>query len=186
MSIHKTAANITAGLTDANNSTAKAGDVITYTLYAQNQGKGKIKGFTFQENLSDVSDYADVVDLHGGTIDGSKIVTWPSTDIPAGQTVTVSLTVKVKDPIPVTPSAPSDPFHFDLTMTNVYGNTVNIKVPSPPIKTVQTVATTLPNTGPGTGLFLAASLVIIGGYFYGRARLLAKESNIALHDSASA
>ncbi len=177
---------MTASGADANNTTANPGDVITYTLYAQNNGKAAVKDFVFEENLSDVLDYADVSDLHGGTISTDKTVIWPAQSIAAGQTITQQITVKVKAAIPSTPVGSSDPSHFDLIMSNVYGNAVNIKVPSPPVKTVQTVAATLPNTGPGTSLFMAASIVIIGGYFYGRARLLAKESKLALQENTAA
>ncbi len=186
ITVHKTASNVTAGIADANNTTAKAGDVITYTLFAKNEGKAKIEDYKFEENLSDVSDYADATDLHGGTMDNFKIVSWPKQDIAAGQTATVSVTVKVKDPIPQTPVDPGNPFHFDMIMTNIYGNTVNIKLPATPVQAVQTTAATLPNTGPGTGLFIAAAIVITGGYFYGRARLLSRESELAIRETAHA
>ncbi len=184
--VHKTASNVTTGTTDANNTTAQPGDVISYTLYAQNSGKDTVKGFTFQENLADVLDYADATDLHGGTMDDSKLVSWPAQDIAAGQTASQQVTIKVKDTIPQTPGDPADPAHFDLIMTNVYGNTININVPGSPGKTVEAVATTLPNTGPGTSLFLAACTVMFAGYFYARARLLAKESSLAVQELASA
>ena len=187
VSVHKTASNDTVGLANADGSTAKGGDVITYTLYAENKGKAEVKAFTFQENLSDVLDYADVTDLHGGTINTDKVVSWSAEKLAAGSTATQKITVKVKDPIPQTPAAPSDPMHFDLTMTNVYGNAVNIKLPGSPAKTIETATTTsLPNTGPGASLFIAAAIVITAGYFYGRARLLAKESNLAVQEMASA
>lgn len=184
VSVRKTASNVTAGIADANNTTAKAGDVITYTLYAENKGKAKIDSFTFQENLADVSDYADIIDLHGGSIDQYKVATWPSVSIDAGKTVTIQVTVKVKTPIPATAPSPTNPFHFDLTMTNVYGNTINIKLPPTPVSQVSTAAATLPNTGPGTGLAVAAGVMIIGAYFYSRSRLLARESSLAVQDTA--
>jgi hypothetical protein len=71
-------------------------------------------------------------------------------------------------------------------MVNVYGNTITIHVPSPPVKTVEGAATSLPNTGPGTSLFLTATVVIVAGYFYSRARLLARESEIAIKQAATA
>jgi uncharacterized repeat protein (TIGR01451 family) len=185
VSIHKTAGNITAGVANADGTTANAGDVITYTLYAQNGGKATVPGFTFQENLSDVLDYADVTDMHGGSL-SDKLATWPAVNIGAGQTVTVQVTVKVKDPIPQTPGDPADPEHFDLNMNNVYGNAVNIKLPGSPTKAVETVATSLPNTGPGTSLFIGAMTVIFAAYFYARARLLAKESVLAIQENSGA
>jgi len=183
--LHKSAANITQNIADANNTTANPGDAITYTLSAKNGGKATISGFVFEESIGDVLDYADVVDLHGGSIDGVNNVSWPAVNIKPGATATQQITVKVKDPIPSTPTDPGDPGHFDLVMTNVYGNTINIKVPSPPEKTVATVAATqLPNTGPGTTMFIAAMIVIISGYFFGRARLLARESDIAIQENS--
>src|SRR5665213_1433385 len=170
VAVRKTASNVTAGVANADGTTANPGDTIVYTLYAQNKGKATVKGYVFQENLNDVLDYADVTDLHGGTINGSNIVGWPGRDIKAGQAATVQVTVKVKNPIPQTPTSTSDPAHFDLVMTNVYGNTINIKVPGSVTKTIETATTTsLPNTGPGTSLFLAAGIVMVAGYFYGRA-----------------
>jgi uncharacterized repeat protein (TIGR01451 family) len=186
VSVHKAAANLTENIADANNTTAQPGDTILYTLYAQNNGKATIKQFVFQENLSDVMDYADVVDLHGGNIDSNDEVVWPAVDIKANTTALEQITVKVKSSIPATPVGPSDGGHYDGIMTNVYGNTININVPQPAVKTVETVATTvLPNTGPGTGLFAAAAVVIIAGYFFARTRLLAHEATIAVQDNVS-
>lgn len=180
--VRKSAANITASIADANNTTANPGDTITYTLYAENKGKKKVEGFTFQENLSDVLDYADVVDLHGGAIDTAKVVKWPAQNIDGGKTATQQITVKVKNPIPGTPTSTSDPAHFDLVMTNVYGNTINIKVPPNPVKQVEVAAAKLPNTGPGETLAAISVIVILAGYFYGRARLLSRETDIAIKE----
>lgn len=187
VSVSKTASNITAGVSNADNTTANAGDVIVYTLYAKNNGKAAVKDFTFQENLSDVMDYADTIDLHGGTMSTDLVVSWPAEKIAADSTASHQVTVKVKNPIPQTPTGSSDPAHFDLVMTNVYGNAVNIKLPGSPEKTVETLTTTtLPNTGPGTSLMVVSAIVIVGGYFYGRARLLAEESNLAVQESIAA
>jgi len=184
VTVHKKASNVTAGISDANGTTAQPGDVITYTLSATNGGQATVKAFTFQESLSDVLDYADVVNLYGGNIDNYGTVTWPVDQVGPNATVAHQITVKVKNPIPSTPVDPSNPNHFDLTMTNVYGDTVNIKVPAPPAKAIQTTAAALPNTGPGTGLFLAAAVVMVAGYFYARARLLARESELAIKETA--
>jgi len=185
--VHKTAANITAGLSNADNTTANANDVIVYTLYAEDTGTVDVKDFIFQENLNDVLDYADATDFHGGTLDSSSgLVTWPTETLKAGETTTHQITVKVKATIPQTPPSTSDPTHFDLMMTNVYGNAINIKLPGSPAQVVQTTAASLPNTGPGTSLFIGAMIVMVGGYFYGRARLLAKESALAVQQNAAA
>ncbi len=120
-----------------------------YTLYAENTGKATIKGYTFQENLSDVLDYADAIDFHGGIMDqNTKIVSWSSQTLGVNDTDTHKITVKVKSTIPQTPRSQSDPAHFDMVMTNVYGNAVNIKMPGSPTQVVAATASTLPNTAP--------------------------------------
>jgi uncharacterized repeat protein (TIGR01451 family) len=183
--VHKAASNETQKLPDANNKQAHAGDIIVYTLSAQNTGKSTVKGFVFQESISDVLDYADITDYHGSTKDSNNLLSWPAQDIKAGETVTHLVTVKVKDVIPQTPTSTSDGGHFDLTMTNVYGNTINIPLPGSVTKTVEVVAAQLPNTGPGTSLLIGATLVIVASYFYSRSRLLATEGSIAVQENTS-
>lgn len=188
----KAAANRTQGLTDANNTTAQPNDTIVYTLFAENKGKADIKQFVMQENLSDVLDYATVVDLHGGKITKNGVVSWKAATIKAGNTLTHKITVRVKSQIPLTAPPVGDPMHFDRIMTNVYGNSVNIKVPLPPGSTpIVTAATdvaaseTLPKTGAGEGLLLAGAVIIVAGYFFARARLLVNESMIAIQEKNS-
>lgn len=184
--INKVGSNITQDIPNANETEAAAGDVITYTLSAQNTGKESIKNYVFQESMSDVLDYADITDLHGGSMTPEQVVSWPAETIKAGQTATHQITVKVNDPIPQTPAGSSDPARYDLVMTNVFGDAVNIRLPGSPTKSVETAAATLPNTGPGTSLMIAGAIVIIAGYFYGRARLLAQESTLALQETTAA
>jgi hypothetical protein len=165
---------------------AQPNDIIVYTLTAKNDGKGTVSKYVMQEDLSDVMDYATVQDVNGGTLDSSSgEIVWPAVDIKATTTLTHTVTVKVMSVIPDTPASISDPGHFDSVMTNVYGNTVNIPVPENIIKTASVVTTTqLPNTGPGTSLFVGAGIVIVAGYFYSRSRLLAKEARLVLQTTS--
>ena len=183
--ISKTATNITVG-GDANNTTVKAGDTISYRLYAKNNGKADVIFFSFQDNVGDVLDYADVVDLHGGTLDRYGNVSWPSQNIASGSTAGHEITVKVKDPIPRTPTDPANTSRFNLIMTNSYGNIININLPGSPTKQVELATAALPNTGPGTTMLIASAVVIMAGYFYSRASLLARESEIAIKETATA
>jgi uncharacterized repeat protein (TIGR01451 family) len=185
VSYHKKAANITANKPDANNTVAQPGDIIVYTISASNSGKAAVTGFVFHESLSDVLDYADVTDLHGGKIDNYNEVSWSAESIGPEQTVSHQVTVKVKDPVPSTPNDPNNPNRFDLDMLNVYGDTVSIKVPGTPTKQAEVAAASLPNTGPGTSLFIAGAIVMIAAYFYSRAGLLARESEIAVKEASA-
>jgi uncharacterized repeat protein (TIGR01451 family) len=180
----KTAANQTAKIADANNTTAKPGEVIEYSLKTTNEGKVTVKAYSVSENISDVLDYADVVNLNGGTKNADNIVTWPAEDIKAGATLTKTFTVRIKNPLPNTPVSSSDPGHFDMTMTNVYGNTINVKLPPSVIKTTEVVNNTLPNTGPGTSLVIAFVITTLAAYLFARTRLMAKELDIVRADFA--
>jgi hypothetical protein len=89
------------------------------------------------------------------------------------------------NPIPATPASSSDPGHFDLTMTNVYGNSITIKVPGSVTKTTEVVTTSLPNTGPGETLIAGFFMTVVIGYFFARSRLMAKELAIIKTDYSS-
>lgn len=180
----KAASNQTQNIADANNTTANASDVIIYTLMAENKGKEKVKAFIVQENMSDVLDYADIIDLHGGTLDqNTGIVTWKAVDIAANSTLTQKITIRVKNPIPTNTSPTSDPMRYDYVMTNVYGNSITIRITPPPTVTVATTAQSLPETGPGSSIAIATAIVVVAGFFFARSRLLVDESMIAIQQT---
>ncbi|HET7319997.1 MAG TPA: hypothetical protein VFI84_00245 [Candidatus Saccharimonadales bacterium] len=192
--LHKSANDTTAGWTVDNDEvkTANPGDSITYTLTTKNDGKAAIKQYTVQEDMSDVLDYTAkdangnyVIDLHGGTMDSNGLVSWPTIDYAPGATVTHQITIQVANPIPATPVSASDASRFDLLLTNTYNNTINIKVPAPVTKQIETSVAALPNTGPGSSLVLIGAIVIVAGYFFARARLLADESMIAVRQTSN-
>jgi uncharacterized repeat protein (TIGR01451 family) len=178
--LRKNASNDTQNIPAANGTMAKAGDVITYTLSVENTGKATVLGFIVEENISDILEYAEAetIDFHGGSMNSENLVRWPAADIQPGVTLNQQLTVKVKDPIPQTPISSSDPGSYDLTMTNVYGNAVNIKLPPTVVKTTEQVTRTLPNTGPAANLTAGFTLLVFVGYFFLRSRLLAKELDL--------
>ncbi len=182
---HKSAKNISRGGSNANGQQAHAGETIEYTLTLKNTASVTVPQYAIQESISDILDYADVTDYHGGTIDKYQVVSWPAVDMQPGQTVTHKLTVKIKDPIPDTLPATSDPNHFDHRMVNIYGDTVTITLPGDIITVTQTVNGKLVNTGPGTSVIAIMSLTIVVGYFFARSRLLSEEIDIVRNDYAA-
>jgi uncharacterized repeat protein (TIGR01451 family) len=186
--LSKTASNTTQHINKADGTTANAGDVIEYSLETKNTGKAAVPNFTVQENIGDILEYADVIDYHNGKFDQkTQIVTWPGATIAANSSLVQHLTIKIKSPIPSTPVSTSNPGTGDLTMTNVYGNAVEIKLPPSVIKTTEqlTTATVLPNTGPGESLAITFAITTIVAYFFARSRLLAKELDIVRSDYAN-
>ena len=185
LEFHKTAKNVTQKIADANGTTAQGGDVIEYTLTVTNKAKTAIK-YIVTDGFGDVLDYADITNFNGAKLDQNKNIVWPEADVAAGQTLRRTVTVRIKDPIPSTPVSSSDPGHYDLTMTNVYNDTVNIKLPAAVSKQIETAARTLPNTGPGTSLIIGFTMTLVVGYFFARSKLFVTELDLVREDFSTA
>ena len=178
----KTASNITQSITNANNTTAKGGDTVSYTLTVKNSGKLSVKGFVIQESVSDILDYASLQNLNGGTLNvKTGILSWPAVTIPALGSVSKTFTTVVKTPVPKTGPGADDPSGFNHIMTDVYGNAINITIKSDTDVAIVQTANTLPNTGPGSNMLIIFLITTFAGYFYYRSRLLTKEA-ILLED----
>lgn len=186
LELNKTASNQTQNLDNANGTLALAGDTIVYRLSAKNTGAQAVRGFMMDEDLTDVLEYAEIVDLDGGEIDDTNLVTWTQEDIAAGETLQKSITVKVKTPVPQTPASASDPTSYDLVMNNVfYGNAINIELPTGVAKTTEVLVKTLPSTGPGTTVIIGFTVTAGAAYFFARTRLMAKELAVVRTDFTS-
>ena len=117
--------------------------------------------------------------LNGATYNAKTgILSWPSSKIPAQGLVSKTFTTKVKNPIPKTAAGKDDPSGFNMVMTDVYGNTVNINLKADPGVVVVQAAKTLPNTGPGTNILFLFVITTLAGYFYYRSKLLTREAVI--------
>lgn len=183
--LNKRAQNDSQNTADADGKVAKAGNLITYVLSVKNSSSNtKVKGFSVEENITDILEYADVENLHGGIKDDQNIVQWPAKSIEPGKTIEQKLTVQIKDPIPQTPISASNPGSFDCTITNVYGETVNIKLGCSVPKTTEQIVGSLPNTGPGETIAVAFLVTSVAGYFFARSRLMARELQIVRNDYA--
>ncbi len=164
--------------TDANGTQANAGDEIRYVLSVTNNGSSKIDNYRLEspEFVGDILDYSDIINLGNAEFDTTnKTLNWKPFDIKKGETVELSFTVKVKDPIPTTSTSSSDPSRFDLIMFNIFGNSVEIKLPAPPGKQVERVSSKLPSTGPGATVAISLGLVGVATFLRSRNNLLIKE-----------
>ncbi|PID32528.1 hypothetical protein CR970_00135 [Candidatus Saccharibacteria bacterium] len=184
--LSKNVKNATQNIANAHNTTAQPGDLLEYRLDIKNTGQVAVQDYFINENISDVLDYADVTQYNGSTKNDENIITWPAVTIEPGDTVSKTFIVQVKQQLPATPASSSDPGHYDMKMTNVYGNSVTINLPPPtPVKAIE-VATVqeLPNTGPSASIATAFVVTVIAGYFFARSRLMAKELDIVRADFA--
>ncbi len=131
--------------------TAKAGDIIVYTLSVQNQGNVTATNYVFQDNLADVLQLSMLNDFGGASFDlGTLTVTWPQVSINAGQTVEKTFSVKVNSTFPA---------GSDNVMTNVFGNTLNVVVLKPVVAGI-----TAPPTGTTTNVIFLLSTLSIAGF----------------------
>ncbi len=177
LELHKKARNVTQQIQNANGTKANPGDSIEYTLSVKNLSKQERKGFVMEENMEDVLEYADIIDASGAqfTEKPVRMLSWAPVDIQPNETISRTILIKIKSPLPSTPASTSDPLSHDMKLVNVYGDTVVIDLPSNPIKTVEHTVSVLPSTGTGTNVFISTMLIATVVYFYFRNRLMVKE-----------
>lgn len=195
----KTASNITQNQSNANGQTAQPNDQLQFTLTVKNTGN-TTGTYTLGDSLSDVVTYADITDLGGGSLQqsGSLAITptigsdsrslvspaiaWPAVTLKPGETVTKVVAVRVKANIPSTPVSSTNMRAYNCSMTNTFGNTLNIPVACPPAKVTESVTTQLPHTGPTENMIVAGMALAVVAYFYARARQTKQEVRLIRRD----
>lgn len=179
----KTAKNTTQANADAATVVSKPSDRITYTVGVEN--KGLITATApFVEDLEDVLEYATLVDAGGGTFnEETKTLTWPSVELKAGEKQSRTFVVQLASTIPATNTGTSNETSFDCTMTNTFGNSIDVKVECPYQKVVvEQIVTELPTTGPKENMIFAGVVLAIVTYFYARTRQTGKEIRLIRRD----
>lgn len=189
--VTKTVKNITQLVSNANNTTAKPGDSLEYRLTIKNVGK-MTGTYTLEDDLSDVLEYADLVDTGGGTLvkQGPNVpveqvnhITWLPIDIKPGESITKIINVQVKSVIPATPQGLGNQESFNCRMVNgIEGSNTTVNVDCPTTKVVEQVVTELPHTGATENILFAGLVFAIVTYFYVRSRQLKKEVRLIRRD----
>lgn len=188
--ISKKVRNITQSLADANNTTARPGDQLQYTLTVKNTGKDA-GSYTMTDNVADILQYADLVDAGDGklvtesepNVISPATVVWPSfSNIKPGAIVERTLLVKVKLTIPATAVNTANQQSYNCTVTNTFGNTLNVGIACPPEKVVETITTELPHTGPTENIIFSGIVLAVVVYFYARSRQTSQEIRLIRRD----
>lgn len=147
--LSKSAYNQTQGI-NAQSVMANPGDIINYTLTYHNTGSVSISNVVVSDDLSGVTPYADMINAGEGTMSGNTIQ-FPAITVPAGVSIDKTFQVRVRDVAAGTNS----------TMTNTYGNQVNIQIRPPIVK-----GTFIPpKTGPAENFALLFAFLFTGGVF---------------------
>ncbi len=182
--------NTTQNIEDANGTTAKPGDKLTYTLRVENTGKDS-GDYTMKENIGDVLEYANILEADGGTLEKDSagnttgILTWKSEKLAPAKIITKTIIVQVKEQIPASPQNVGNPESYNCVMTNGLGTTTNVSVECPPAKVVENTIQQLPSTGPGENMVFGGLLIMAVTYFYARSRQLNKEVRLVRREFAT-
>lgn len=178
-------------VTDANNTTVSSGDRLEYRLSVNNVGT-TTGTYTIEDNLSDVLEYANIIDTGGGTllqqdsdtpVERVGTIIWPAIEIAPGETITKIVSVQVKSSIPATPQNIGNPESYDCKMVNTFaGNETVANVNCPTAKVVEQVVDELPKTGPAENMLFAGIVLAIVVYFYARSRQEKKEVRLIRRD----
>ncbi len=170
----KSAKNLTAKK-DATSVKARASDRIEYKLTVKNEGKAAAD-FTISDNISDVLEYATMYDYGGGTVnEQKKILSWPKIKLAPGEEQSRIYVVQMASKISPMAQGTSDSTSYDCQMTNVFGNTLDVKVNCPAVKNVERVVEELPKTGPSENMIFGGIVAAIVTFLYLRSRQLNKE-----------
>jgi uncharacterized repeat protein (TIGR01451 family) len=184
--LSKSVRNITQSLDDANNTQAKPGDQLQYTLRVKNIGKDQ-GAYTMTDTVADILEYATITNMGDGKImtqsaTSPAVATWPSFPVKVGETVEKVIVVKVKETIPAMAANLSNPQSYNCTVTNTFGNTLNVSIECPPEKVIEQTIAELPHTGASENMIFSAIVVAVAVYFYARSRQTSKEIRLIRRD----
>lgn len=174
--------NYSQNLLNANNSIAKPGDELIYTLSTTNPEQQAINNYVVQENVASLMSYSQITNTYGGNLASNYIISWPAQSILPGETLTDQLTAKVDNPIPSTPVSSSDPNYYNLSQTNVYGNTVTVNLPLNVKKLIELSSLRFPDVSPATSVIILLILIALMAYFQMRTKLAIKVLEAIKHD----
>ncbi len=178
----KKATNITQGNVDASTVIAQASDRIVYTISIENNGLADAT-MTMEETLTDVLEYASILDNGGGTYnDANKTLTWSNVTIKPQSKQSRNFVVQLASNISTFPRGYSNKTSYDCIMTNTFGNSVSINVNCPAPKQIEQITSELPHTGVTENLIFAGTVASIVIYFYARSRQLKTEVRLIRRD----
>lgn len=176
------ALNISQGNVAASTVSAAAGDRISYTITARNEGSSH-QLTPLAIALGDILEYANIIDDGGALLDKkSNTLSWPPISMPPGQVEQRTFVVQLQNPLPAIAQGASNSMSYDCILTGAYGTTSQIAVNCPPAKQIESIVSILPNIGAAGNLLFAAVIGGIVSYFYFRTRQLKEEIRLIRHN----
>lgn len=181
----KIAANITQGFVNALSVVANANDQISYTINVENTGSTAVT-VSLEDNLVDVLEYSTLIDAGGGILNNNtNILSWSGILLDPKTKHTRTFVVEILNDIPSTAQGVSNNTSYDCTITNIFGNSIDIKINCPLPKLAEQIITQLPATSPTESMIFISIIFIIIIYFYIRVRQINKEIRMIRRDTNS-
>jgi hypothetical protein len=152
-----------------------ASDRIAFTVSVRNESEFATT-LVPAINLEDLLEYSRILDTGGGEYDyDTRLLSWPSTSLSAGETLTRIFIVQAQPHIPATAQGQHVAASYDCAISATFGNTVALPVACPPVKYIERVTNGLPPLSAAVNVLGAACLLLVTLYFYLRSRQLLTE-----------
>jgi uncharacterized repeat protein (TIGR01451 family) len=178
----------------SNHIKANPGQTFTFHFTVKNIGDATATNYSLPpDNITDVLEYADIANLNGALVtkkegDANTYLNWKSVTVKAHQTLSKTVSFKMKSDLPKTNTPASNSQSFDCRIQNSIGSssvTVDIDQANCITKVIEQTTGKLPNTGPGSTMIFGFAITVVVSYFFYRSRLLAKELDIVRLDYAA-
>lgn len=177
-----TAINLSQGNVEADTLPAVAGDRISYTVTAKNEGAAN-QLTPLAVPLDDVTEYASIIDDGGALFDNkSRTLSWTPIIMAPGQIEQRTFVVKLQNPLPATAQGTSNAMSYDCKLTTSYGNTSHVTVDCPPAKNIEGLLSLLPTINSTGNIIFGLTIGIVSSYFYFRARQMKEEMRLIRHN----
>jgi hypothetical protein len=173
--------DVTSGKSDVNNATVSSGDILAYTLLADNMSRNEISDFKLSINFDNALAYSKLKNSYGGAVNNG-IVSYFISSIAPNQTQTEEITTIVKSPLPSNSISTSDGNYFNQKMITSFGNTVVVSVPKNFNKFYEiNINDSLPSSNYLTSLIILVGIILVLIYFVLRTSLIRQEIKIIKH-----
>jgi hypothetical protein len=186
--VSKTAKNASQGNISAHTITARENDQISYTLEMENTG-GVAQLTKIEDNLTDVLEYATLIDKGGGTFnEKTHTLSWPDITLKPGEKQSRTFNIQILAVIPATPVGQSSTDSYDCVIDNAFSaggsdlSGVTIPIVCAPPKVVEKIVAELPKTGPTENLIFAGIILSVVTYFFLRSKQLSTEVRLIRRD----
>jgi hypothetical protein len=181
LKLSTSAVNINQGFIDASIVISKPHEQISYTVVIDNPTDNAISA-RFENNLSDILEYAEIIDGGGGKLNKSNSLMWPETVIEPKSQQSRTFVVRLLKDIPATANGTNNFRSYDCKLTNIFGNTVNINIECPAPKIAEQIILKLPKIDATISTAIMALMLLVGVYFYTRAKQIREEVRIIRKD----